>query len=167
MLEIVRRINMYIPAKLILIGGSVNDNALAEARETGDWDFVDYRGCLSQEDAFDIVSKSDFGLVTLLDVADYKYTNPNKIYEYMMLGTPFIATDFFKWKQQLECVNAGFFLNIDSIIDNVIELLIESVTDEKKYQELANNGIEYIKNKFNWNLIEEPKLLALYERIQE
>lgn len=163
MLELVDKLNQHVPTKLLLIGNSINDNALSLAMKTDIWQYVDYRGVLSQQEAFKLVQKSDFGLITLLDIADYKFTSPNKIYEYMMLGTPFIATDFPLWIKQLDYVNAGVFTTVEEVNDGLVEEIIAIKLNNDRYNLMCKSGKEYIQDVFNWNLVEEPTLIAIYK----
>lgn len=166
MLEILREFNLRMSTRLILIGNSINDDSLTRAQSREEWKYVDYHGPLAQDQAFALVQQSDFGLVTLLDVADYSETSPNKIYEYMMLGVPFIATKFPNWFHQLDSVQAGVFCNTEKLELSLIEEVIKIKKNQQNHQKMAKNGQKFIKNEFNWAVSELPTLRSCYDSLK-
>lgn len=165
MLEILSKLNDVIPTRLTLIGSSVNDFYLEEVKNLPIWKQVDYLGPLPQEKAFEKITQSDFGLVTILDTADYRNTSPNKIYEYMMLGVPFIATDFPKWKAQLSEAEVGYFINPTTISEEFIQVLKENRRGSIIHQKLSSNCVEFIEKHFNWDKSQAPLLEQRYKSL--
>jgi len=161
MLKIVKSLNKEVETKLWLIGPQ--NMYVDKAKKMDSWDFVDYLGRLPQEKAFSYLIKSDFGMITLLNKGDFFQTNPNKIFEYMTFGIPFIATDFKKWVNKLDDINAGLFVNVDKT-DSISDLVLKVYNDKKTYHTMSDNGKNYIFNKYNWN-IEQKKLLNLYSKL--
>lgn len=161
MLKLTRILNESINTKLVLIGGAVNDGSLSEAMKSSLWDNVEYLGKLPQSEAFAHIKNVDFGLIILEDVADYRYTSPNKIYEYMMLGVPFVATDFPAWKSELASVNSGIFLkNVD--LDDAADQITKLKKDPERYESVSQNGVKYVSDEFNWDAVCEPILSKIY-----
>lgn len=161
MMEIVKNLNKKMESRLWLIGPK--NIYIDKAKNLKGWKYVDYLGGLPQEKAFSYLIKSDFGMITLLDKGDFSQTNPNKIFEYMTFGIPFIATDFNKWINDLANVNAGLFINIDKT-DKISELILKVYNDNDVYCNMSGNGKKYIFNEYNWN-IEKTKLLKLYSEL--
>lgn len=165
MLDLLESLNKHRDTKLTLIGFPINDNFLEEAQKLPIWKQVNYLGAMKQEEAFELVAQADFGMVTILDVADYKHTSPNKIYEYMMLGTPFVATNFPAWMEQLDALNSGLFTSVDSVEAQLIEQLIAIKKDTELYQDMAKCGVQYTQNIFNWDITEAPKLAKCLKQL--
>lgn len=163
MISLINEINKKIPAKLWLIGPQINDSSIKDAMNEKSFEFVEYLGLLDQKVAFGWVEKAHFGLILLNDVADYKDTSPNKIFEYMMSGTPFVATSFPNWENQLEAVECGIFEKEG--LEKLASSLIRIYEDPERYKRMCENALNYSQNEFNWSLVGEPELLGLYSEI--
>lgn len=168
MLKLNYFMNNIRPTQLCLIGPPINsltiDSLIAI---TNDHDNVSYHGSLPQEVAFEIVKSSDYGLILLDDVADYRDTSPNKLFEYMMLGTPFIATEFPKWQKLLNKENAGFFIPVEEICFALASKIIDERVDIDGYTNMAKSGIKFVNEKYNWSICDEPQLIKLYQNLLE
>ena len=163
MISLVNEINKKKPAKLWLIGPQINDLSIKNAMNKKSFECVEYLGFLDQKAAFEWVKRAHFGLILLNDVADYEDTSPNKIFEYMMNGTPFVATSFPKWESQLEGVEGGIFEKED--LEKLASSLTRTYGDTEGYKQMCENALNYSQNEFNWTLVGEPELLALYNQI--
>lgn len=119
---------------------------------------------LPQVEAFEIVEKSHFGLILFDDVADYSDICPNKIFEYMMLKTPFIASAFPNWKKYFN-KEVGLFIDENSNIDNVANELIELLDNKIKYSLMCEYCYQFIKEEYNWDLVERPRLEKIYKEL--
>lgn len=123
---------------------------------------VKFLGRLPHEEIWKYLQEADLGLCMLLPIPNYTQSMATKIYEYMAIGLPVIASDFPLWRNLL-CNErqAGIVinpLNIQEAAKRVRDLLL----NPKKLKELSNNGTYLIKNKFNWQ-IERTKLLMFYK----
>ena len=165
MLDLLVRLNNVMETSLTLIGFLTNGQTLEGCQLHTGWKHVEYLGTLEQSEAFKHVAESDFGLILWRDVADHKHVSPNKIFEYMMMGTPFIATDFESWRNHLQGVDVGYFCDPENISDAIIEEITHLKNDEKQYLEMSQRAIDYIKYEYNWVQIEEPRLLDIYSKI--
>lgn len=166
MINLCNKMNDIYSTELYLVGPTINsltnDDLLKLINQH---DNIFYKGSLEQHIAFDVVKDCDYGLILLDDVADYSETSPNKLFEYMMLGTPFVATNFIKWQDLLEQEKAGFFVSVDEINDELASALIDNYKDSITYQEMAMSGIKFVTQKYNWNISDEPQLIELYNKV--
>lgn len=154
--------NRTASVRLWLIGAADKDDFENASKRLG-WEYVDYMPRMEQERAFAYVMRSDVGLIVIHDVCDYAYTDPNKIYEYMMFEIPFIASSFEAWRHKLNGADAGWFVNPDSV-EEIASILCAISNDVKMAHKKGVNGKEFIKT-YNWDL-EAKKLLALYRNIE-
>lgn len=155
-------VNQKVKAGLWLIG-NIEQKYLDKISELPGFKYTTYLSYMRYVDAMAYVNKADVGLVTILNVGDHENTSANKLYEYMLFKIPFIASNFDKWKYELEGVNAGFFvdpLNSDEIASAIIKI----ITNKDLKQLLANNGHNYIIQAFNWDK-ESKKLIDIYKKI--
>ncbi len=160
MLEALSIVNDSVEVRLWLVGPADEDD-LAVARNHRGWRYVDYIPKIEQETAFAYVSLSDVGLIVISDLGDHRYTDPNKIYEYMAFGKPFIATNFPYWKEKFEALGAGVFVepsSAESLANAISEL---STLSRSELAGMGQSGREFIKVN-NWEN-ESEKLINLYE----
>ncbi|MCE2572589.1 glycosyltransferase [Motilimonas eburnea] len=166
MLELTKKLNKKIPTQLTLIGPTINSMTQDEIIErVSKYDNVSYNGSLPQSQAFNFAATCHFGLIMLDDVADYKDTNPNKLFEYMMLGIPFIASDFKNWVDLIASEEAGIFLDSRNVTDKVVDNIISIFSNTTVYYNMAHNGIRFISECYNWKIIDEPTLISIYNKV--
>lgn len=153
--------NKHLPVRLWLIGPP-NNQDLQEARLLTGWRYVDYYDRMPQVNAFSYVVRADVGLIVLRNVGGHSKSNPNKIYEYMVFGVPFIASDFSAWKKGFEPINAGRF--VPSGDPNALaQELVEMAKSPSERIKMGSNGLAYVKT-HNWEH-EFEKLKKLYEHL--
>ena len=109
MVDALEIVNEAARVRLWLIGPA-DDVDLDAARRRPGWQYVDYVPSVPQEVAYAYVERADVGLVVIHDVADHGETDPNKLYEYLMFGKPFIASAFDGWRSKLADIDAGWFV---------------------------------------------------------
>jgi len=153
--------NKTTHVRLWLIGPADKDDLDGASSRAG-WKYVDYIPRMAQESAFAYVERADVGLVVIRDVGGYASTEPNKLYEYMMFGKPFIASAFDAWKEKLADTDAGWFVEQESAdeIANVLRKISENGDVATKK---GASGKKFTRS-YNWET-ESQKLLALYSEI--
>ena len=159
MIDAINIVNKEIDVGFWLIG-NIDNSYLEKISKLEGFKYVEYLGYLDYEKAMSYVHKADIGLVTILDVADHKNTSANKIYEYMLFETPFIASNFEKWQNELKGLNAGVF--VDPSKPREISNSILSMINDNNLSFMFINGKDYINDKFNWD-IESQKLTKVYQ----
>ena len=107
--DAIRIANRETPVRLWLIGPA-DSGDLDRACKLPGWEYVDYLPAMAQELAFAYLQRSDVGLVVLQDVGGHADIDPNKLYEYMAFGKPFIASAFDAWMDRLSGIDAGWFV---------------------------------------------------------
>jgi len=146
-------------ARIWLIG-SASESDLRIAQKTRGWEYVDYLPMMPQEEAFAYVSLSDIGLIVIQDVGDHRFTDPNKIYEYMTFGIPFLASDFPHWIERLAHTNAGVFIQPTS--EQIARAVDRLINEPELLKQYGENGRLFVES-YNWNN-EFPKLLDIYNK---
>lgn len=154
-------LNESFEVRLELIGFG-DEVDLQELKSSAGWKYVNFYGKLSQTQAFEIAASSDIGIVLLPDIGDYKYTTPNKLFEYSMLGIPFIASDFAYWRDIYHDVDAGIFIessNLEKFFGAVRYLYSDPVVRKK----MGANGYEFIQTRYNWKLFSDQLIQKIVE----
>ncbi len=86
------------------------------------------------------------------------------MFEYMSAGVPLIASNFPLWKEIVEGNKCG--ICVDPRDTSAIAAAIDQlVGNPEAAREMGENGREAVLTRYNW-AAEEPKLLALYQQLQ-
>ena len=152
-----------VDARLVLAGNFVPASFEAEVRTLKGWEKVDFLGYIDREEIMQILSTSEVGLVTLHPTISYLEALPIKMFEYMSVGTPVLASDFPLWRGIIEDAKCG--VCVDPLDPSAIAKGIEFVlSDKARSSEMGENGKKAFLEKYNWS-IEEEKLVRFYTKI--
>lgn len=150
-------------ACLNLVGTFNEKVTLENVKHLEGWDKVVEHGQLPRNEVKGILEKSVAGIVTFLPVPNHIDAQPNKMFEYMSAGIPVIGSNYPLWKSIIEGNNCG--ICVDPEKPQEIAKAIDRLTSDKKLaEEMGNNGIKAVNEKYNWS-IEEAKLFKLYEEL--
>jgi glycosyltransferase involved in cell wall biosynthesis len=152
-----------IDCELNLAGNYNTDTLRAEVSKIDGWQKIIEYGFVNREQTKRILQESRVGLVTLYPTINYKEALPVKMFEYMMAGIPFVASNIELWKSIAEENNCGLIAdpyNPQDIADKVNALL----NNPQKAKEMGENGKKAILEKYNWN-IEFDFLLKAYQSL--
>lgn len=106
------------------------------------------KGFLPYEEALEIVSSSQVGIIPHLPNESWNTTIPNKLFDYMAAGLAVISSDAKPAKRVVEETGCGrWFVGGDAeSLTNVLEDLWRS----GRWAEHGLKGREAIRNRFNW-----------------
>jgi glycosyltransferase involved in cell wall biosynthesis len=151
--------------RLKLVGWFDSVDLESLARRHPAWAYVDYIGRVSHALSLAHIRSGTLGLVLLDDIADYRYTSPNKLYEYMALETPFVASDFVNWRRSVDGTQAGLF--VDQLdVDGIALQIAELVEDGERLRAMALAGKQFITDRFNWGVVGRPMETLIIELAQ-
>ena len=111
--------------------------------------------------AMELASCAAIGLSILKPVADYTICLAGKIVEYMMCGTPVLASNFNHWRAYVEGERVGHMVdpcNMDEIV-NVCEQMLN---EPDELAAMGKRGMMAVRSKYNWSS-EFQELLRCYE----
>jgi len=93
----------------------------------------------------------------------YLYTEPTKLFEYMMYGIPILCSDFPAWKALVEREGCGLTVipNDPHDIKEKIEYLLSNRSEAKL---MGSRGRAAVMSRYNWDS-QENRLIELYESI--
>ena len=133
--------------------GPVNAKYLNDLQGSLGWQYVNFHGKLSQDQGFNILRAVDFGLIILPDSVDFRFTSPNKLFEYCALGIPFIASDFPDWKTSFGSHDVGYFID-PSALETIGDILDQFRTSRDVATDKGTRGYAFVRDVFNWSVIE-------------
>lgn len=130
---------------------------------TKDYGNFKYTTRLPYSEAMQMTADSDVGLLVIHRGKSKEESSPLKMYEYMALGLPQIASNFKAWRKILDQKPCAIYTEPEDV-DEIAEKMKCLCTDGKFRKELSENGKELIKE-YTWNSIEK-KLVDLYKDLQ-
>ena len=147
--------------KLIIVGKSREDEILrheVDALKLNE--YVELTGWQNFETFQSYLKVSKIGFSPLHRNIHHDTTFANKIFQYMSFGLPVVASDSTAQKEVIEEYNCGLIHkagNVQEIADCIIKLY----QDENLIQELGENGLKGIQEKYNWESTSR-ELINLY-----
>src|SRR5262249_8637864 len=109
--------------QLLLAGKFLSDKLYDEVKNMDGWKKVIYYGQVGRDVVATILTKSTVGIVTLHPNSNFIVSEPNKLFEYMSVGLPIVASNFQLWKDIVEKNNCG--LCVDPTDPNAIAAAIK------------------------------------------
>ncbi len=126
-----------------------------------------YMGFLTDgSQRFELCAGADVGVTFVReDCRNYQFhaTASNKLFEYMMMGLPILATDLPSYRDIVESEKIGVCVDSSSpraIADGILQLY----NNPEKVKQMRMNGLRLTADRYNWDK-EFPKLLQLYENL--
>jgi glycosyltransferase involved in cell wall biosynthesis len=108
-------------------------------------------------------SQASMGVITYLPCSNNTSCLPNKLFDYMLVGLPVVASDFPLYREVVESNRCG--LTVDPTrpqeIARAMEYLIEHPQEAKQ---MGENGRRAVLEKYNWEK-ESRKLLQIYDTV--
>jgi len=159
-----RILKIFGDAVLVYVGeGSGRSKLMNTARSMGLNQKVVFTGFLPQKEVFTWINSAQVVLIPYSDNSNCHTTVPTKLYEYMAIGKPIVATNFPGIAEIIEDGRNGLLYDVNSFNDfsrNIIRIL----KDPKLAKKLASTAKEDFYSKYsldkNW-----PKIISLYDSI--
>lgn len=129
-------------------------------------DNIKLLGHMKYKKALTVAQRGTAGILPFLPTQNHFNSLPNKLFEYMSLGLPVLASDFPIYRAIIEKADCGLVFNPEDT--NCIANSIISIyhMDENKFTNMRINSQYNFDKYYNWRT-EEHKLLALYAEIIE
>lgn len=118
---------------------------------------------MAWREAMQIVSTAQIGMCLLMPVPNYTTCLATKILEYMMLGTPVLASDFDCWREFVEGEKVGKMADPENI-DRIAAVCREMLDDPDELSSMAARGIAAVRSRYNWDS-EFQNMLKCYDRL--
>lgn len=162
--EIIQAIELCKSDIRLKVAGAFSEKAFEkEVHQLKGWKKVDSLGWIDRKGIKNVLETSIAGLVTLYPIINYLDALPVKMFEYMAIGLPVIASDIPLWKEIIDEHQCGICVDPNNPIDiaYAIDFLVNNPEVAKQ---MGYNGQQAVKEKYNWS-IEEKKLYSLYEEL--
>ncbi len=163
--EATRLLPERLNATLELAGTFRPASLRGEVAQLPGWKRVNALGEVDRTGVAEVLGRVRAGLVVFHPQANQVPSMPNKMFEYMALAIPVIASDFPLWREIIQ--GAGCGLLVDPLNPKAIAEAIEYVlTHPEQAKAMGRRGREAVEKRYNWEN-EERKLLQLYAGLVE
>lgn len=164
MVDAMGRLPEALEPRLVLGGTFHPSSLLEEMQEMNGWKRVDYQGRLSRQQVANKMKTARVGLALLKPVRKYLEAYPTKLFEYMSVGIPVVASDFPQIRQFVEKAECGILVdpNDPAAITEAIQWLLEHPAEAEA---MGERGREAVEQFYNWEM-EAQKLIAFYDNLQ-
>lgn len=144
-----------VNAKLDIIGTPIDFSPRSEN--------INLLGSMDQSVAFSTASDYLAGIVTYLPEPNSIDALPNKLFEYMSLGLPVLASNFPHWVSLVEESGCGICVDPESV-DEICEALNWFLKNPIEAKKMGDIGRKILLDRLSWQS-EETKLLNMYREV--
>ena len=120
-------------------------------------------GKIKIEKVFKLMQRASIGVLLNEKIFDYDNAVPNKLFEYLSLGLPIVASNFGIWKNIIEKYQIGELCDPNSL-DEIDASIKKVFSNYSYYIDNYIKNFEDIKKKFLWNK-KKNVLIQLYNNL--
>lgn len=148
---------------LVLIGyGFFVDTLKQRAKELGVSDRVYFYGQVDPEEMLELTAEASIGVIPYFGVDDNNYyCSPNKLFEFVMAGTPLICNKLPFLERVLDKYGCGITCDLKNSAE--LSFVIGKALDPKRLERLKV-GVANARKELNWS-VEEQKLFSIYANV--
>jgi glycosyltransferase involved in cell wall biosynthesis len=162
---------VHLPAHVVLVFlgfnlGTFQPAVRAAVTRLGLEARVHFLDALPASELLAATASADVGMILLAGHnKNHRYTLPNKLFEYMMAGLPFVATDWPELGRLVRLTGAG--VTIPHLAPPAIAAgILEVLADDTRRATLRAAGLHAARTEYNWEH-QSQNLLAVYHRLQD
>ena len=150
---------------LVLLGEGVLGGTLrARARGAGIGDRVHILAPVPPDEVIAYAADATVGVSPIIaSCLNYRFSLPNKLFQYMAAGLPVVASDFSQVREVVEDTGAGRCVNMADP-SALARALTAVLSDRRDAAEMGQRGRRAVEEEFNW-ATSERALLELYAGI--
>lgn len=163
--ESIEAVTLLERCVLVIIGYGYHRPALEEmVRRRGLDDRVRFFGPIPNDELLYYTASADVGLCVIRGQSlSYRWSMPNKLFEYMMAGIPVVASDFEEMGRVVREEGVGTVCDPDD--PESIAVAVRAIVDDPEAAARFRAATRVAISRYNWDH-EEQKLLALYRRLE-
>lgn len=163
--ESIEAVTLLERCVLVVIGYGYHRPALEEmVRRRGLEDRVRFFGPIPNDQLLYYTASADVGMCVIRgESLSYRWSLPNKLFEYMMAGIPVVASDFEEMGRVVREEGVGTVCDPDDPVS--IAAAVRAIVDDPEAAARFRAATRVAIGRYNWDH-EEQKLLALYRRLE-
>ncbi len=146
-----------------LVGPHSPDDLIDRLRRRPGWDRVEYRGAVSPPEARRLMSECRIGLALLQPIGQYVDVLPTKLFEYMSLGIPVVASDYPQCREVVESSGCGLLVDPTDPVA-IGAAIAELAADPARARAMGERGQAAVGQRYHW-AGQAQALLEVYARL--
>jgi glycosyltransferase involved in cell wall biosynthesis len=107
--------------------------------------------------------QASMGIITYLPHSNNTSCLPNKLFDYMLVGLPVIASDFPLYREVVEPSRCGLIVD-PTRPEEIAQAMAYLIEHPQEARQMGENGRRTVLDKYNWEK-ESRKLLQIYEAV--
>ena len=107
--------------------------------------------------------QASIGVVTYLPHSNNTSCLPNKLFDYMLVGLPVIASNFPLYRGVVEPSHCGLLVD-PTRPPEIAQAITHLIEHPQEAQQMGENGRRAVRDKYNWET-ESQKLLHIYDAV--
>lgn len=145
------------------VGHIYPDSLMDDMKKMPGFSRMHFPGQVSREAVADYLARARIGIVCFHPYPNHVDAQPNKLFEYMTVGIPVVASNFPLWKKFVEDTGCGICVDpLDAkAIADAMTWLVEHPAEAEA---MGKRGREAVEKFYTWDN-EAEKLCALYEEL--
>jgi len=149
--------------KLVMAGKDMDEDVLEYGRvKLNDFQYL---GFISHEEVIHRSMQADILFVFYNpNLANYRYSTPNKLFEAMMCGKPIIISDGIAASKIVTRENCGIVVPYGDV-DAIKEAVLRLINDPALREELGRNGRRAYETSYSWEIM-ESRLINAYKELE-
>jgi glycosyltransferase involved in cell wall biosynthesis len=151
--QLVDAVGMARSPELVLLGdGPLASDLLRRAASSGAADRVHLLAPVSPEEVTAYATSADIGVSPIVPSSlNYRFSLPNKLFQYMAAGIPVVASDLPQVREVVE--GAGCGIVVDTTRPAAIAAAIDRLAaDPDEARAMGRRGREAVESRFNWSV---------------
>lgn len=157
----------YPTWELHLVGSArpaiFEDELRALVKERGVAANVKFLSWVSYEEKERFSSRAAMGIITYLPYANNTSCLPNKLFDYMLVGLPVIASNFPLYREVVEPHRCGLIVD-PARPEEIAEAMTHLIEHPVEARTMGQNGRRAVAQRYNWRR-ESEALLRIYETV--
>lgn len=150
-------------ARLILAGAFETPEQQQQISALRGWSSVEYLGVIPHERVWGVMNRAMAGLLFLHPVRNYIESLPTKMYEYMAMGLPTLASDYAGWPDVIRDHGLGYTCDpLDPAA--IAALMLKIIDDPAGADAMGRKAREIVMAQYRWEN-EAGKLVSLYRKL--
>lgn len=153
--------------ELLLVGSyrpaTFEDELKELARRRGIEDRVQFIPWVPYEEKEKLSSQAAMGVITYLPYSNNTSCLPNKLFDYMLVGLPVVASSFPLYREVVEANHCGLIVD-PAKPEEVANAMDYLIAHRDEAEEMGHNGQRAVLEKYNWEK-ESEKLREIYETV--
>lgn len=163
--QLVAALRIAASTQLVLLGQGPLASALARrATDSGAGDRLHALAPVRSDEVIDYAASADIGVSPIVpSCLNYRYSLPNKLFQYMAAGIPVVASDLPQVRDVVEGSRCG--LVVDTTRPEVIAAAMERIAgDPDEARAMGMRGRRAVEEQYNWS-VAAAALLRAYDSL--